>query len=322
MPQINSGKSPPWVAGEIVTAAGLNGMIDAATLDPSVITSKTDLATLTGDEYALIVDTTGALKKTQLKNSLMAGSPIETNYIEGYQNVPAGAYGTLQIQAQQGFQIFNADSASANSGMLIQSTGGNLTLNATNSTHGHGDGLITLSSGSSGFIFTSSGTGTASFSQRTLFNTAGAIKLPVGTTLQRPAAPVTGDIRFNTTTSNLEFYNGSAWQSSDPVEAVSLTANGYIKLANGLILQWGTNLVAIANYSVSTITFPIAFPNACFNVQLTARAVTPAGAGAATLENGIKLNGVPTTTNFSVYINWAGSGAGAGIYPVWFAIGN
>jgi hypothetical protein len=77
----------------------------------------------------------------------------------------------------------------------------------------------------------------------------------------------------------------------------------------------------MANYSVSTVTFPIAFPNNCFNVQLTARAVV-ATAGGATLENGIKLNGVPTTTNFSVYVNWAGSQAGATIYPVWFAIGN
>ena len=217
MPQINSGKSPPWVAGEIVTAAELNQMIDAATLDPSVITAKTDLATLTGDEYALIVDTTGALRKTQLKNSLMAGSPIETNYIGGYSNVLSGARGTLQIQAQEGFVLSNGDSAYANSGLLIQSTGGNITLNATNSGYGHGNGVITLSSGTGGFIFTSSGTGTASFSQRTLFNTVGAIKLPVGTTLQRPAAPVTGDFRFNTTTLSTEIYDGSIWSSDAAV---------------------------------------------------------------------------------------------------------
>jgi hypothetical protein len=213
MPQINSGKSPPWVAGEIVTAAELNGMIDAATLDPSVITSQTNLASVSGDEYALIVDTTGALKKTQLKDSLMAGLPIETNYIGGYQNALSSATGTLQIQSLEGFSLYNADTSSANSGLLIQSTGGNLTLNATNSGYGHGNGVITLSSGTGGFIFTSSGTGTASFSQRTLFNTVGAIKLPVGTTLQRPAAPVTGDFRFNTTTSSTEIYNGSTWSS-------------------------------------------------------------------------------------------------------------
>ena len=100
----------------------------------------------------------------------------------------------------------------------------------------------------------------------------------------------------------------------------SQSANGWTRLPNGLILQWGTHLTAMSNYAVSTVTFPIPFPNNCFCVQITARAVT-ATAGGATLETGIKLNGSPTTTNFSVYVNWAGS-VPASIYPVWLAIGN
>ena len=101
----------------------------------------------------------------------------------------------------------------------------------------------------------------------------------------------------------------------------SISQNGWTRLPNGLIIQWGTHLVAMANYSVATVTFPISFPTACFTVQLTARAVTTAANGSATLENGIKLNGTPTTTSFSVYVNWAGSQAYATIYPTWFAIG-
>jgi len=102
----------------------------------------------------------------------------------------------------------------------------------------------------------------------------------------------------------------------------SQSTNGWTRLPNGLIIQWGTHLTAMANYSVQTITFPTPFPNACFTVQITARAVTAATNGTATLENGIKLNGVPTTTNFSVYVNWSGSAAGAQVYPTWIAIGN
>jgi hypothetical protein len=40
--------------------------------------------------------------------------------------------------------------------------------------------------------------------------------------------------------------------------ARSLTANGYVKLSNGLIIQWGTT-ASIAVNSSSVITFPIAF---------------------------------------------------------------
>ena len=39
----------------------------------------------------------------------------------------------------------------------------------------------------------------------------GAWTIPTGTTAQRPATPVTGMIRFNTTTGLLEVYNGSSW---------------------------------------------------------------------------------------------------------------
>lgn len=39
----------------------------------------------------------------------------------------------------------------------------------------------------------------------------GGMFLPVGTTAQRPASPVAGQIRFNTTTSRVEVYNGTSW---------------------------------------------------------------------------------------------------------------
>lgn len=43
----------------------------------------------------------------------------------------------------------------------------------------------------------------------------------------------------------------------------SLSANGYQKLANGLIIQWGTALASVAG---SPVTFPISFPNQQFVV--------------------------------------------------------
>ena len=39
----------------------------------------------------------------------------------------------------------------------------------------------------------------------------GALEIPVGTTAQRPGSPATGSIRYNSTTSRFEGYNGSAW---------------------------------------------------------------------------------------------------------------
>jgi hypothetical protein len=52
--------------------------------------------------------------------------------------------------------------------------------------------------------------GTASITGDTSINSTGAIKVPVGTTAQRPTA-ATGKIRYNTTLSQYEGYDGSSW---------------------------------------------------------------------------------------------------------------
>ena len=39
-----------------------------------------------------------------------------------------------------------------------------------------------------------------------------ALKLPSGTTAQRPTSPSTGEWRYNTTTNLVEFWDGGAWR--------------------------------------------------------------------------------------------------------------
>ena len=46
----------------------------------------------------------------------------------------------------------------------------------------------------------------------------------------------------------------------------NLSGNGYQKLPGGLIMQWGS---FTQSSSVTGVSFPIAFPNACLNVQQT-----------------------------------------------------
>jgi hypothetical protein len=56
-------------------------------------------------------------------------------------------------------------------------------------------------------------TGTASFAGDVLLSGTGYLDLPVGTTAQRPGSPTSGMIRFNSTLSQFEGYNGTAWSS-------------------------------------------------------------------------------------------------------------
>ena len=71
------------------------------------------------------------------------------------------------------------------------------------------------------------------------------------------------------------YYNGSNFvacaaslgaANNGGIIAASLNTNGYVKFANGLILQWGA---WSGSYQVSsTVTFPLGF-NACYSVVLT-----------------------------------------------------
>lgn len=73
----------------------------------------------------------------------------------------------------------------------------------------------------------------------------------------------------------------------------SKTANGWVKLANGLIIQWGTAVKG-------TATFPVAFPNAAFGVV---------SAGATTVS--------VTKTNASLAIT-SGIAYYSGEYPYYY----
>ena len=215
MPQINNGKSPPWVAGEIVTAAELNGMIDSATINPSVITDQPNLTTLTNDEYALVVDTAGALKKTQLKKINEAG--VVTDKILG---LTAGTDLTIQPSGTSNFLRLYGGS----SGGIGQQIG-TINLEADfvgiwGQTIGSSGGGISFTAGSAGVVFASAGG--VVFSSNVQFTTTDAVKLPVGTTAQRPAVPSTGEIRYNTTTGKLEFYNGSSWKNTQEAIATGM----------------------------------------------------------------------------------------------------
>ena len=49
------------------------------------------------------------------------------------------------------------------------------------------------------------------FTGDVVINSTSAFQLPVGTTAQRPGSPSAGDLRFNSTTTSAEIYNGTAF---------------------------------------------------------------------------------------------------------------
>jgi hypothetical protein len=74
-------------------------------------------------------------------------------------------------------------------------------------------------------------------SQNATFNSTGAMTISSGTTAQRPASPVNGMTRYNTTTGTWEAYNNSGWIPSNPnivTNYQSFTASGTFTPAAGV----------------------------------------------------------------------------------------
>lgn len=79
------------------------------------------------------------------------------------------------------------------------------------------------------------------------------------------------------------------------VTASSLASPGYLKLVNGLIIQWGTK--AVSANSSGSVTYPTAF--ASFSIPVTS-AMAVSGAGSDD-ENCGYVTGSSSTTGFTIY---------------------
>ena len=70
------------------------------------------------------------------------------------------------------------------------------------------------------------------------------VRLPTGTTAQRPGSPQVGYLRFNTTISAPEFWNGTAWRALNLTAAVvnfaNLNSNGGVGV--------NANQIALGNH--------------------------------------------------------------------------
>lgn len=101
------------------------------------------------------------------------------------------------------------------------------------------------------------------------------------------------------------------------VAASSLSANGYIKLRNGLIIQWGKGASQAGSDTPSdaqTVTFPTAFAGTPFAVLCTT--TDPSG----NVDSGWQVYNV-TASSFRAHFAKFEAGTGTGA-PYWIAVGN
>lgn len=196
---------PPvtFTAGQVLTASALNAHVSSAVLLPGAVTDQANLAANTvavGDSVIIHDLSDLALKEATVGDLLNSGLSITTGAIAG--NTGAN----LVITPAATFALSVAGNLSTTANFAVTGTS-TLTGNVTAS------GTLTV-------------TGNATF------NTTEAIKIPVGTTGQRPGTPVAGQFRYNSTLDEAEVYNGTLWKAvgGGPFDATGggiTTVDGY-----------------------------------------------------------------------------------------------
>jgi len=137
------------------------------------------------------------------------------------------------------------------------------------------------------------------------------LKIPTGTTAQRPSSPANGYIRFNTTINDVEAYNGTEWTRMG-IAPPTFTSVDYPGSATALNPDGGESLVINGtNFNTGiTITIDGTTPSSITrnsDTQLTVTApakaagtynivFTNSDGGTATAINAVSYNGVPSWT--------------------------
>ena len=96
----------------------------------------------------------------------------------------------------------------------------------------------------------------------------------------------------------------------------SKTANGYVKLPGGLIIQWCTG-TGQRTETAQTVTFPLTFPTACLFTHVGIKIDTYSVVG----DGCFYRVGDPTTSTQVVGLNWSGGAPATNVYPLVIAVG-
>ena len=244
------------ILSDNLTRSGINLAIETDLLFFDVTNDRIGIKDGTPSDTLSVTGTTGLTGTLTVSgNSTLATAKISD--LTSGRIVYAGTAGELQDNANLTFNgtTLSIDNISAETGnSLTISADTNLNLSAdadSNST-----GLVNI-------------TGTR------------GVGLPVGTTAQRPGTPSTGTLRFNSSTTGVEIYNGASWEEvgSNIVSMVSQTING-----DGTTTAFTLSQSATASSIIVSINGVLQVPTTAYTVVGTTLTMTEAPSATDELE--------------------------------------
>jgi hypothetical protein len=214
------------------------------------------------------------------------------------------------VASTQGFDILNGNLYVTS----IDSRSGRITVNASDADVDFAvDGDTTAN-----LLYVDAGTGTVSFGSSTQTVNAGvamnytnSFLAPAGNSAQRPAVGVAGMVRYNTTTSSLEFYDSTQWQSTGTTftvvqsqtfngdgTTVNFTINSGYTTASCIVSINGILQVPVTAYAVTGTTLTFTEAPAVGDLIEVREIVTTTSVKGITNANGSAVIEVTDTTNY------------------------
>jgi len=258
------------------------------------------------DAYLYVVGNSSTGSGSQNVGNLILGST--NGNVKTFVGNTAQA-NVITTAATTGFYIEKGNLYTAN----ITTTGSRITVN-----NGTADIDFAVNGTSANIFYIDAGTGTASFGTSTqttnaivAFNATNSILAPVGNTAQRPGTGVAGMVRFNTTTSSLEFYDGTQWVSTGTIftvvqsqtfngdgTTVNFTINSGYTTVSCLVSINGILQVPVTAYAVSGTTLTFTEAPAVGDLIEVREIVTTVAVKGITNANGSAVVEVSDTTNY------------------------
>ena len=222
-----------------------------------------DSANLTFDGTSLYISGDVVLVSASLGNISINANTISSTNTNGNIVLNPNGVGDVIIDTATANQVFYSGSSKeilTSSVLTFNGTtfaAANISIAGSTISNTDTDGDLTIDV---------NGTGTL------IVDTTTAIKLPMGTSLERPA-DIEGYVRYNTDTDYVEYYNGASWLSLTPAIGVSLLSNySGDGSTTGFVLAAATT----TNNTIITLNGVVQSPGNAYTISGTALTFTEA----------------------------------------------
>ena len=226
---------------------------------------------------------------SNIANISIAGNSIsaEGNLDLSGSNVNLGANSAVILTGGTSGQILSTDGSGSLSWVDSANVDaiGNLTVTDT---------TISTTNAGSDIVLETTGNGTVNI------DTTTALQIAVGNTAQRPATPSTGDLRFNTTETAVEVYNGTGWEivGQDTTTITSQTFSG-----DNSTIAFTLSASATTASVIVSINGTVQAPTTAYSVSGTTLTFTEAPASG----DAIEVRQITATTTVTSITNGTGN---------------